>query len=1152
MTTAPSGTYLFVSYSRRNATFVDQLRADLERNGFEVWIDRVGVPPGTSNWELTVREAISRASGMIYVASPTSLISPVIKGELLVAQMFGLTIYPVWAEGERWPECVPLELAPTQYTDCRAEQYTQGLAQLLATLRANAANPALAQPFTYPPPNDPALPVDAAPPRNPYKGLKPFREKDAGDFFGRTQLVDTLVALLSERLKLDQNRLIAVIGPSGSGKSSVVMAGMIPSLKKGTLPSSGNWIYLNRFLPGRENPVDELARLLQGQLDDDSDLEDIRRELDVPDMLGLHHLAGKLRHNPWDRVVLFIDQFEEIFTLVKSEVVREHFINLIVTAAAAPEGALVVILTLRADFYDRPMDYPLLARLIQGSNVSVLPMSLDELNDAITLPARASRLAFDRGLVGEIAFDLLDSRNAVSRGATLAGALPLLQFTLDRLYHDRQDYRLTSAAYEQMGRINGAIGRHAEDVFATLDAEAQACLPRVFYRLVTIDEHGAATRRRASRQDVTAGDAAAERLVDALVKARLLITDREESEDEGEAGPHATVEVTHEALLRSWDTLAGWISDTAEDIRALQRLQAEATEWERQKRPDRMLWDYEELRPVYDAISRFGIQLGPLVEEFIRPQTDRLLEDFKTAPEYRQRSIVDRFGQIGEDAAPALVIALAYAKGSEVRQTIDAILWRMPWACERELIAALQSEAPNIRRAAADAIARLGVIRAVPSLVANLGNPALRDRLGEIRALIALGSPEAINALTAHQKAERWEERQAVMQALGAVGKLDAVALTALREALKDTRQEVRIAAVSSLGQVRDTLALTALQELAKDKTPLVRAAAVEALGRLGDIRALRVMIDALGDHAEDVRCAAATALGLMKADQARSMLMFALRDKSAEVREAVAEALGRIGHHHALRPLQQEAQQDDDWKVRRAVIEAFYQLKTPNTRTHLRQVLREDRDWQVRQVAARLLGQLEPAQGVIADLLNRLEKDTKPEVRLAAVEALGELRATQATGALLELLKKPRPWPMRAALGVALGKIADPTSAEPLRALLEDRDGDAALGAALALSTRAVPEPRVIALLHAGLQDERSEVRISLMRALGTARATVAIQDLLFQLHDPQEDVRLAAAGALAAMPDEAIAPELNTLREHPFLGVRQAATQARRSTPA
>jgi HEAT repeat protein len=604
------------------------------------------------------------------------------------------------------------------------------------------------------------------------------------------------------------------------------------------------------------------------------------------------------------------------------------------------------------------------------------------------------------------------------------------------------------------------------------------------------------------------------------------------------------VEVAHEALLRSWKRLADWIGETAEDIRWLQRVQTEAAEWHRQGRPDRLLWDYEDLRPVYEAVSQFGLRLDPLVEEFIRPQMDRLLDDFKSAPEYRQRGIIDRFGQIGQDAAYALVTALAYAKGSEVRQEIDDILWQMPAAAERELIVGLGSSLPNIRRAAAEAVARLGVVRAYESLVANLTKADLRDRQAELRALMVLGDARAVTAIVACHTAEKWEERQVVMQALGALGKLNEAALNALREALKDGRAEVRQAAAISLGQVQDATTVPTLIAVIRDEVPVVRAGVVQALGLMRDPRALTTIIDSLGDPSDEVRAMAARSLGHMKAQQTLASLMFALRDKSVLVRQAVAEALGKIAHHHAVRPLEQEVQEDDDWKVRRSVIEAFASLGTANDTFRVRKGLR-DRDWQVRQTAARLLGKLGPDNRTIADLLKCLS-DNKPEVRVAAVESLGDLKAARATQSLLELLKKSRPWPMRAAAGIALGKIADPSSLEPLRELLDQKDVDAALGAALALSTRAEPEPRVIEILTGALDDQRAEVRVQVMRALGRANARAVVPSLLRQLQDREESVRLAAAEALAALKDDTALRELHTLQEHQFVGVRRAAHMA------
>lgn len=1132
--------YVFISYSRRDTPFVKRLQADLKSRGIDYWIDRDGIRPGNANWERSIRDAIRSARAMIFVASPNFHGSDVIHGELGLAKSLGRVIYPIWAEGASWEDCVPIRMISAQYVDMRGGYYETGLVDLLAALGGDVEQVNLG--YVEAPPAAP--PVDM-PTRNPYKGLRAFTEADTGDYFGRGKLVNTLAEMVSIRSAEDDNRLIAVIGPSGSGKSSVVMAGLLPKLKSGALPGSDRWIYLPPLLP-EGDPIMGLMFALKAALPPSRRQEELRQELMAEDGLGLHRLATQLRRNPDDRVVVFIDQFEEVFTLVEDETLRNQFIHLLSMAATEPDSPVLVLLTLRADFYDRPMNYPLLGKLIESNNKSVLPMTLAELLEAISEPASLPdvRLMFEGELVVEIAFDLLDSREPGNKGTSLAGALPLLQFTLERLYLEREAHRLTTEAYTRMGGVMGAIGKHAEEVFATLDEAAQKTFPRVFYRLVNIDEHGTPTRRRSERTEATAGDAAAENLVTALVENRLLIADTGD-----------VIEVAHEALLRSWERLARWIDATAEDIYWLQKVQAAAQEWDRMGRLDRQLWDYEDLYPVYAAIERLEVRLEPLVREFIHPQMDRLLDEFKTAPEYRQLSIVDRFDEIGEDAASALVVALAFAKGDEVRDRIDATLWKMPDAASRELIAVLGKKETNLRRAAADAVARLGIARAILALISNLRDASLNQKLPELKALAALADPAAIPALIASLKAERWEERRTAAEALGAIGVQDDIAVGALMKLLNDTRMEVRQAALISLGQIGTPKNAKQLIDKMRDNTltPTDRQALVGALGRLSEVRTpvpleeasrnrLKMMLMEASSAPEDeVRQAVAEAFGKLKDPTVIAQLSFMLRDTNAQVRETVAQTMGILGHSHGIRPLL-DTLADKSPLVRCAAIRA---LQTFSDRGHVRQNLRRilfnDTDSRVRAEAASVLAAAGDSNST--DALMRRLKDKMVIVQHAVIEALGVLKAPGATDPLLNIVRTKKIWHLRYAAARSLGKIGITRARDGLIALSSEKDADAAFVSSVALTAFDYQDEATLKCLAEGLADPRPEVRAAAAEALGVLQHHPALSALMALLHDQDGEVRRAAAHALAEIGDTSVVKDLQALHDHPFQGVRQAA---------
>jgi WD40 repeat protein/class 3 adenylate cyclase len=565
----PTAPFVFVSYTRADSAFVVRLMADLAARGISGWVDRQGLPPGTADWEESLRAALRTCRALVLVASPAARQSRFVTAELGVAAMYGRPIIPVWSAGEQWLECVPLDLAGLQYVDARGARYAEALDEVAAAVRRLAENGSDA---------DQGLPGPqeaGTAPRNPYKGLRAFGEEDAGDFFGRAALVTSMLEALQGMLApgpASGARLLAVVGPSGSGKSSVVRAGLLPRLKAGALPGSAGWIYLDSLVPG-EQPVEALTVALAGALD--RSLPTLRADLAADSARGLHLLARRLAPRPETRVVLVIDQFEELFTLTASTEQRAQFIDVLLAAVTAPDGPLLAVLTLRADFYDRPLAYPALGAVLETHGKAILPMSVAELREAIEKPAALPdvRLTFERGLVGDLLFEV--------RGQV--GALPLLEFTLDQLVARRQGRTLTVASYQEIGGVRGALTRHAEATYAGLPSQEHRGLARALF-LRLIDPGVTAqdtTRRRAALSELLLPDARQTALLretaDAFVAARLLTT--------AEAAGQSTLEVSHEALIREWGRLSAWLHEAREDIRRQQAISTDAAEWARRGRP---------------------------------------------------------------------------------------------------------------------------------------------------------------------------------------------------------------------------------------------------------------------------------------------------------------------------------------------------------------------------------------------------------------------------------------------------------------------------------------------------------------------------------------------------------------------------------------
>jgi transcriptional regulator with XRE-family HTH domain len=418
--------------------------------------------------------------------------------------------------------------------------------------RPVAHRPALAEPS----------PSEVAPLYNPYKGLCAFQEADAPDFFGREALTGDLLARLKEPAPLA--RFLAVVGPSGSGKSSVVRAGLLPSLRQGALPTLPSPTVIS-LIPGAHPWAELAASLLPFVPSPPAALLDQLLGDEHGLLAVTQHLAPAL---PGGGLVLLIDQFEELFTLVQDEPTRRHFLSSVLTAVAAPACPLHVLVTLRAEFYDRPLLYEGSYELLRQRTALVGPLTTDEVQRAIMGPAERVGLRLEPGLVPTILADMAEQ----------PGALPLLEYALTELFERREDHQLTLAAYRTSGGLGASLGRRAETLYRGLTPTEQEAARQVFLRLVTLGEGEEDTRRRARRAELAsaaADDDALDEVLAVFGRYRLLTFDR----DPVTGGP--TVEVAHEALLRTWDRLREWLAASRRTLQVQRRLQAAASEWGR-------------------------------------------------------------------------------------------------------------------------------------------------------------------------------------------------------------------------------------------------------------------------------------------------------------------------------------------------------------------------------------------------------------------------------------------------------------------------------------------------------------------------------------------------------------------------------------------
>src|SRR5579885_276034 len=530
--------------------------------------------------EEKLRQAMRASQVVVLVVSPQARSSALIREHVRIAALYRRPLLCVWAAGDTIDSLLPVGTEAATLIDARGQHYGAALKEIVLYLEREVRGAPI---VASPPPIDPTFE-----PRNPYKGLHAFTQNDRADFFGRESLVREMLGSLREMLTPAQSgtparRLLAVVGPSGSGKSSVVMAGLLPRIQDGALQTSETWLYLNPLVPGKQ-PLDSLANALAPYIPN-KDGQTIREILSKKGGFGLHQLALELVHTGV-YVVLLIDQFEELFSPDVSEQERQSFIELLVTAATEARGPVLVLLTLRADLYDRPMAYPELGRLIQQNQCAVLPMDVEDLRSVIERPALQPdvRLTFDEDLVGDLLFDM--------HGQT--GALPLLEFTLDQLFQHRRGYRLTRSAYEEIGGVRGALSRHAESTYAALPDEAHRQLARaLFVRLIQPGTEGQEPiRRRADLTEVSLESAEQTRqmraVIDAFVGARLLTINQ--------VAGITTLEVGHEALLREWPRLGEWMREASEDMRLQQELSNDVAEWGRRGMPKDRLYRGSQLK----------------------------------------------------------------------------------------------------------------------------------------------------------------------------------------------------------------------------------------------------------------------------------------------------------------------------------------------------------------------------------------------------------------------------------------------------------------------------------------------------------------------------------------------------------------------------
>lgn len=590
----------------------------------------------------------------------------------------------------------------------------------------------------------------------PYRGLLAFGEDDAPFFFGRESLTQQLINTLMT------TSFLAVVGASGSGKSSVVQAGLIAQLRQGKrVPGSDDW-WMRSLRPG-SRPLDALATNL---VDAGTEREQSLQKSQLEGILyqGVESFVYWLRSRPEPMLVLVLDQFEELFTLSPVED-RQRFIDLILGAISHAGDRFKLVITLRTDFIAPCLEHPDLAAHIQTSSLFVPPtLSPEDYRQIITRPADKVGLKVQPELV-EV---LLDELSAGS------GDLPLLEFVLEQIWEHRQPGKLTLQTYQQaIGGLKGALERKAQAVYENLSSQEQDCARWIFLSLTQLGEGSETTRRRIAKADLVVKKYPAElveRTLQVLTAAKLVVVgsresgigSRESVDEVGEMGKRRkmgkqdlthpahsptpptpiSVEVAHEILIRHWSTLRWWLEENRSRLRTQRQIEQAARQWSEGGR-----------------------------------QRDDLLRGLRL------------------DAAAELYVHHADELSTEVQEFIEACLQAREW------------EQLQARRRLRRAQAAIALISVLGIGAAGFGGVAYwqqqRSRLNEIRALNALSEAQLLahqeleSVTTATQAAQLTEQMRwwGISQQTEAVVEMQTAAT--LQQALTETRELHRMVAHS-------------------------------------------------------------------------------------------------------------------------------------------------------------------------------------------------------------------------------------------------------------------------------------------------------------------------------------------------------------------
>jgi WD40 repeat protein len=463
----------------------------------------------------------------------------------------------------------------------------------------------------------------------PYQGLQAFEKEQKIFFFGRNKQVKEIFG------KLNKKPFVAVIGASGSGKSSVVRAGLIPRLNKDSdliprLKEDAEWQIIDPIKPG-SNPLANLINNFNQVFNYPEELQalnTLNENIAESCIFIIQSLPGSVNY------LLLVDQFEELFTVCTDEAERSQFVELITKLSNIPDSRLAIVITMRADFIESCLRYPSLTQLIQAQAIYMPPLVGKDLSDAIEKPASIQGYSFEEGLIEEILQDVANEK----------GILPLLEFALTQLWEKRdiQNHQLTREQYQALGGVTGALNLHADKIYTYKDFEKESpkqerseqekkWIEQIFLRLVQIDYRGKDTRQRQPKLRLLdmAGNnpenrEALKQVLEDLVRGRLLVTgEGEQKTDEPNENPLTNsaeetqvIDLAHEALIPDWKKLHDWVEHNRHDRKIREKLTQAANDWENNSKKAEYLVHFESRLEEAKALLEKGF-LYPVEVEYV-------------------------------------------------------------------------------------------------------------------------------------------------------------------------------------------------------------------------------------------------------------------------------------------------------------------------------------------------------------------------------------------------------------------------------------------------------------------------------------------------------------------------------------------------------